>query len=223
MRCYFGGSCYVAPSVLNKVNHFFAACMPGTYGNSCEQKCVCAAGEACYHVTGECVCPPGYKGLTCEKRESFYTKTQTLMGEFQLIFPIFNTSRVFATWEKKEQKNFLYLTQIKSNEIKFIYTPHISKRFRGVYSVKKEIHTTTCRNNHVGGNVGSEKLFRKDCTRVQFPIWLRGSVHISVHVLRRVAAGISSSLCIKRHSFGQFHSLTYINRWCWLLHKRNSC
>ena len=46
-------------------------------------------------------------------------------------------------------------------------------------------------------------------------------VHISVHILRRVAAGISSSLCIKvkRHSFGQFHSLTYINRWCWLLHK----
>ena len=67
--------------------------------------------------------------------------------------------------------------------------------------------------------MGSEKLFRKDCTRVQFPIWLRGSVHISVYVLRRVAAGISSSLCIKRHSFGQFHSLTYINRWCWLLHK----
>ena len=70
--------------------------------------------------------------------------------------------------------------------------------------------------------MGSEKLFRKDCTRVQFPIWLRGSVHISVHVLRRVAAGISSSLCIKHHSFGQFHSLTYINRWCWLLHKISS-
>ena len=68
--------------------------------------------------------------------------------------------------------------------------------------------------------MGSEKLFRKECTRVQFPIWLRGSVHISVHVLRRVAAGISSSLCIKRHSFGQFHSLTYINRWCWLLHNQ---
>ena len=30
---------------------------------------------------------------------------------------------------------------------------------------------------------------------------------------------ISSSLCIKRHSFGQFQSLTYTNRWCWLLHK----
>ena len=76
-RCHFGSSCYIAPSVLNKVNHFIVACMPGTYGNSCEQKCVCAAGEACYHVTGECVCPPGYKGLTCEKRESFYTKTHS--------------------------------------------------------------------------------------------------------------------------------------------------
>ena len=80
-----------------------------------------------------------------------------------------------------------------------IFTTHVLSLYEWFY-------TTTCRNNHVCGNVGSEKLFRKDCTRVQFPIWLRGSVHISIHVLRRVAARISSSLCIKfkRHSFGQF-------------------
>ena len=44
-----------------------------------------------------------------------------------------------------------------------------------------------CRNNHVCGNVGSEKLFRQSCTRVQYPIWLCGRVHIYVNVLRRVA------------------------------------
>ena len=29
--------------------------------------------------------------------------------------------------------------QIKSNQIKFIYTPHFSRRFKGVYSVKKHV------------------------------------------------------------------------------------
>ncbi len=40
-------------------------------------------------------------------------------------------------------------------------------------------------------NVGSEKLFRQCCPRVQYPIWLRGRVHISVNVLRRVAATLA--------------------------------
>ena len=46
-------------------------------------------------------------------------------------------------------------------------------------------------SNHVCGNVGSEKLFRQGCTRVQYPIWLGGSVHVSVNVLRRVAAKLA--------------------------------
>ena len=46
-------------------------------------------------------------------------------------------------------------------------------------------------NNHVCGTVGSEKLFRQGCTRAQCPIWLRGRVHISVNVLRRVAAKLA--------------------------------
>ena len=32
----------------------------------------------------------------------------------------------------------------------------------------------------LAGNVGFEKLFRQGCTRVPYPIWLRGRVHISV-------------------------------------------
>ena len=38
---------------------------------------------------------------------------------------------------------------------------------------------------------GSEKLFRQGCTRVQYPIWLCSRVHISVNVLRRVAAKLA--------------------------------
>ena len=45
-----------------------------------------------------------------------------------------------------------------------------------------------CTNNHVCGSVGSEKLFRQGCTMVQYPVWIRGRVHISVKTLRRVAA-----------------------------------
>ena len=36
-----------------------------------------------------------------------------------------------------------------------------------------------------------KKLFRQGCTRVRYPIWLRGRVHISVNVLRRVAAKLA--------------------------------
>ena len=34
-------------------------------------------------------------------------------------------------------------------------------------------------------------FFRQGCTRVQYPIWLCGRVHISVNVLRRVAAKLA--------------------------------
>ena len=39
--------------------------------------------------------------------------------------------------------------------------------------------------------MGSDKLFRQGCTRFQCLIWLRGRVHISVNVLRRVAAKLA--------------------------------
>ena len=47
------------------------------------------------------------------------------------------------------------------------------------------------RNNHVCGNVSSARLFRQGYTRIQYPIWLRGRVHISVNVLRKLAAKLA--------------------------------
>ena len=45
------------------------ACLPGTYGDQCEQECICEENQPCYHVTGACHCPPGYKGPACEQRK----------------------------------------------------------------------------------------------------------------------------------------------------------
>ena len=47
------------------------------------------------------------------------------------------------------------------------------------------------RNNHVCGNMGSDKLFRQGCTRVHYPIWLRGIVCITINVLRRMSAKLA--------------------------------
>ena len=50
---------------------------------------------------------------------------------------------------------------------------------------------------------------------VQYPIRLRGSIHISVNVLRRVAAKLAVHSAM---NVIILNSLTYTNRWCWLLH-----
>uniref|UniRef100_A0A673ZHI1 receptor protein-tyrosine kinase n=1 Tax=Salmo trutta TaxID=8032 RepID=A0A673ZHI1_SALTR len=42
-------------------------CKPGLWGPSCEHSCpVCSNGGVCHDETGECICPPGFKGHTCE-------------------------------------------------------------------------------------------------------------------------------------------------------------
>ncbi|XP_038826891.1 tyrosine-protein kinase receptor Tie-2-like [Salvelinus namaycush] len=42
-------------------------CKPGLWGPSCEHSCPrCSNGGVCHDETGECICPPGFKGQTCE-------------------------------------------------------------------------------------------------------------------------------------------------------------
>ncbi|KAK6322894.1 hypothetical protein J4Q44_G00076860 [Coregonus suidteri] len=42
-------------------------CKPGLWGPSCENSCpLCSNGGVCHDETGECICPPGFKGHTCE-------------------------------------------------------------------------------------------------------------------------------------------------------------
>lgn len=44
-----------------------AACEPGTFGLGCEGRCQCARGVSCHHATGDCQCPPGWRGKLCDK------------------------------------------------------------------------------------------------------------------------------------------------------------
>uniref|UniRef100_A0A4W5KUC6 EGF-like domain-containing protein n=1 Tax=Hucho hucho TaxID=62062 RepID=A0A4W5KUC6_9TELE len=42
-------------------------CKPGLWGPSCEHGCPrCSNGGVCHDETGECICPPGFKGHTCD-------------------------------------------------------------------------------------------------------------------------------------------------------------
>lgn len=43
------------------------ACPRGWFGEACAQRCLCPPNASCHHVTGECRCPPGFTGLSCEQ------------------------------------------------------------------------------------------------------------------------------------------------------------
>ncbi|KAL7394538.1 hypothetical protein ABVT39_027504 [Epinephelus coioides] len=42
-------------------------CLPGFYGDGCNQTCACVNGGSCDPVHGHCTCPPGFRGNTCEQ------------------------------------------------------------------------------------------------------------------------------------------------------------
>ncbi|CAN9513891.1 unnamed protein product [Ophioblennius macclurei] len=42
-------------------------CLPGFYGDGCNQTCSCINGSSCDHVHGRCPCPPGFRGNACEQ------------------------------------------------------------------------------------------------------------------------------------------------------------
>lgn len=42
-------------------------CLPGFYGDGCNQTCTCVHGGSCDPVHGRCTCPPGFHGNTCEQ------------------------------------------------------------------------------------------------------------------------------------------------------------
>ncbi|TDH11272.1 hypothetical protein EPR50_G00059030 [Perca flavescens] len=42
-------------------------CLPGFYGDGCNQTCACYNGGSCDPVNGRCTCPSGFHGDTCEQ------------------------------------------------------------------------------------------------------------------------------------------------------------
>ena len=51
----------------NVYHDSFAACPEGTFGQDCDQVCLCGKNTICNTVTGECECKPGYRGHKCTK------------------------------------------------------------------------------------------------------------------------------------------------------------
>lgn len=47
-----------------------AGCEAGSFGEGCRQHCDCEAGAPCDPVTGQCLCPPGRTGATCDRGKS---------------------------------------------------------------------------------------------------------------------------------------------------------
>ncbi|XP_006790497.1 sushi, nidogen and EGF-like domain-containing protein 1 isoform X1 [Neolamprologus brichardi] len=41
-------------------------CVPGFYGDNCEDECLCQNGGVCVDINGTCECPSGYTGLYCQ-------------------------------------------------------------------------------------------------------------------------------------------------------------
>ncbi|KAJ8040783.1 Tyrosine-protein kinase receptor Tie-2 [Holothuria leucospilota] len=46
---------------------YVRACHKGFYGFNCNQPCTCQNGGLCDELTGECICPPGFSGSSCEE------------------------------------------------------------------------------------------------------------------------------------------------------------
>lgn len=43
------------------------ACRDGIYGPECNYRCpICQNGGVCHDITGQCICPPGFRGQVCE-------------------------------------------------------------------------------------------------------------------------------------------------------------
>ena len=70
LGCVSGLLCAMAPLMLADGvlwTFLVAACHGDSYGPGCSHACRCHNGALCHHVTGTCLCSPGWKGATCQE------------------------------------------------------------------------------------------------------------------------------------------------------------
>ena len=56
-----------------------SACPPGRYGANCRLTCYCYGRSKCNHITGSCICPPGYHGYGCWQGTYVHTLGHTVL------------------------------------------------------------------------------------------------------------------------------------------------
>lgn len=61
--CYRGWLCHSSFSLGQLCDR---PCDGRSFGNDCGSKCNCLNGASCHPVTGACLCPAGFGGLSCE-------------------------------------------------------------------------------------------------------------------------------------------------------------
>ena len=49
------------------VNSYFLACSEGHFGLNCSFSCDCGKEKGCHHETGQCFCPRGFTGRSCNQ------------------------------------------------------------------------------------------------------------------------------------------------------------
>ena len=59
---------------------FLIDCPSGTYGNGCSKECSCLTTRNCDPVTGECLCPSGFRGPNCNASKYQYLEDEHLFG-----------------------------------------------------------------------------------------------------------------------------------------------
>lgn len=64
----------------------FEACRTGFHGLGCKQECQCPLGDPCHHVSGECSCPAGFTGQSCETRECCFLFDYSCVSLLIIIF-----------------------------------------------------------------------------------------------------------------------------------------
>lgn len=63
--CIYMGRIHVCFSV---VHFHISVCPVGSFGRNCRERCECGQ-FACDSLTGECQCPPGFRGVRCATGE----------------------------------------------------------------------------------------------------------------------------------------------------------
>ncbi|KAM6443268.1 uncharacterized protein PHA67_021682 [Liasis olivaceus] len=68
-------------------NFSATSCLPGTYGENCNQVCQYSGkNEECHHDTGRCGCLPGYYGTHCDLQQVDTFPKKTMVSNLQPFF-----------------------------------------------------------------------------------------------------------------------------------------
>lgn len=70
-----------------------AECLLGHYGAGCQLSCSCLNGGTCDRLSGHCLCPAGWTGDKCQRRE-------WVLGSWEVLPRVTRFYSILKTWAK---------------------------------------------------------------------------------------------------------------------------